>query len=154
MALDKQSGWECRFCSERLRPYPLRGWKRLLCVFPIRKFKCPHCFDIFLKPISLLAGIPFVRPLFCEKTSVAASISERISSRRTDRPKLKQKNHEKAGFLLRLGHQVSLLEGRASNSAGKFFHACWLGCLWPLHWLSRKSEFKLTRSGKSKSRRR
>ena len=150
MASDEQSRWECRFCFERLRPYPLSGWKRLLYVFAIRKFKCPHCFNMFVKPIDLVARIPFVGKLFCEKSNAAASIGARIRSLRTGRSKREQKDRRKVGFLLRLGHQVSLLERRVSDCVGTVFRACWLGCLWPLHRLSRK----LTRLGKSKSRER
>jgi hypothetical protein len=46
------SPYKCSFCSNRLEPLKYRGWRVILLVLPIRDFRCPQCFTVFLKPVA------------------------------------------------------------------------------------------------------
>ena len=46
------SPYKCSFCSDRLEPLKFRGWRVILLIFPMRDFRCPHCFAVFSKPVA------------------------------------------------------------------------------------------------------
>ena len=145
MTSDKKSGWDCQFCAEKLSQHPFSGWERLLYVVPIRRFRCSHCFNIYLKPASLVAGIPFVGKLFCEKRGVMPRLRAQLRSRRRNRPQ-----HGDVGLLMRVGTGMSYLDSSISIGVRRIFRVLWIGCRWPFHRFVKTFQ----RSRKSKSRRR
>ena len=45
------SPYKCTFCSDRLEQLKFRGWRVIFMVLPMRDFRCPHCFNVFSKPV-------------------------------------------------------------------------------------------------------
>lgn len=95
----KKHGWVCGFCSERLKQQSLVSWHRLLWFLPIRTFRCPHCFQLFRKPVAFVSVIPIVGTLFCEKQGGTAAVSSVISKITRKR---RRRTYEQAGMLVRL----------------------------------------------------
>ncbi len=156
---DERSGWECRFCSEKLQPQPLLGWRRLLWIVPVRAFRCPHCFSTYRKPAACIAAIPIVGKLFCEKRGVAAGVSGMISSvvRHGRSAPRNQRDYVNAGWFLRFARWTGSAETKTFDFLGRVFRTVIRQLLWPFHWFSKKflrSKGKLLPSYRSKSRRR
>jgi len=152
MSADERTGWECRFCFEKLKSQPLIGWRRLLWIVPVRTFRCQHCFNTFLKPAAFIAAIPFVGRLFCEKRGVSASVSELLSNP-TVRGRKSRRNYVNAGWFVRFARWTGRVDSNAGETFGRFFRIF----LWPFHWLSKKflgNSRKSQRSDHSRSRKR
>lgn len=64
LSSDRSGPYRCNFCAENLHQQSLEGWKRILILTPLRSFKCPHCFNVFLRPLSVIGYLPGVRWLF------------------------------------------------------------------------------------------
>jgi hypothetical protein len=136
MSTSKRTGWECRFCSENLKPQSLIGWRRLLWIVPVRTFRCPHCFHTFQKPVAIVAAIPLVGKLFCEKRRLVASVSKTISGV-VRRGKSSRRDHVHAGRIVRFGRWAGKVESGLSGLLGKVFRTLLLQVLWPFHWFSK-----------------
>lgn len=152
MSADERTGWECRFCFEKLKPQPLIGWRRLLWIVPVRAFRCPHCFNLFQKPAAMIAAIPFVGNLFCSKRGVSGSVSEMISTV-ARRGKSSRRNYVHEGWFVRFARWTGRVESNAGETLGRFFRTL----LWPFHRFSKKflgTSDKSQRSYHSKSRKR
>ncbi|MBL8819422.1 MAG: hypothetical protein JNL58_25545 [Planctomyces sp.] len=53
--------YRCRFCNEYLHPAAERAvdlWKRL---FLFRTFQCPHCFELYDRPLTILGRLCLVQ---------------------------------------------------------------------------------------------
>jgi hypothetical protein len=137
LSVDERSGWECRFCSEKLKQQPLAGWSRLLWIVPVRPFRCPHCFNTFQKPAAFVAAIPFVGRLFCEKRGVAASVSG-IFSGRVRRKRSSQRNYVNAGWFVRFARWTVSAETKTVDLFGRVFRTVIRKVLWPFHRFSKK----------------
>ena len=152
MLEDDRTGWDCRFCREKLKQQSLTGWRRLFWIFPVRTFRCPHCFNTFRKPVVVIASIPVVGPLFCEKRGVSASVS-RLWSKPLVRRKKRSRNYITVGWFVRFARWTGRIDSNLSQTIGRLFRAC----LWPLHLFSKKfltTSQNSLRSGRSKSRKR
>ena len=159
MSADERSGWECRFCSEKLQPQPLVGWRRLLWIVPVRAFRCPHCFNSYQKPAAFIATLSVVGKLFCEKRGVAANVSGMISSmvRRGRSSQRNQRDYVNAGWLVRLARWTGSAETKTFDVLRRVCRTAIRQVLWPFHWFSKKflrSKDKLLSPYRSKSRRR
>ena len=137
MSADERTGWECRFCSEKLKPQLLVGWRRLLWPVPIRTFRCPHCFSTFQKPAAFVAAIPLVGKLFCEKRGGAANVSVMIS-RVARRRNSSHRSYVNAGWIVRFARWTGYAESRTTDFLCKTFRDLWRLCLWPVQWFSKK----------------
>lgn len=137
MTSDEQSGWECRFCSEKLKPQPLLGWRRLFWIVPVREFRCPHCFNTFKKPVAVIAAIPLVGGLFCEKRGVSVHVAGMISGA-ARRGKSRRRNYVNASWVVRFGRWTGSLESKVSGFISRIIRAFVMNALWPFHWLSRE----------------
>ncbi len=156
MSADERTGWECRFCSEKLQPQPQIGWQRLLWIVPVRKFRCPHCFNTYQKPVALIAAIPLVGRLFCEKRGVAANVSGMISGA-ARRGRSSQRNYVNAGWFVRFARWTGSVESKTADFVGRILRTLSLKILWPLHWFSKtflRSNDKSPSSNRSRSKRR
>ena len=156
MSADERTGWECRFCFEKLKPQPLIGWRRLLWIVPVRAFRCPHCFNLFQKPAAMIAAIPFVGKLFCSKRGVSGSVSEMISTV-ARRGKNSRRNYVDEGWFVSSGRWIENAESKASQFLGKSFRTLGRHVLWPFHWFSGKflrsrGKSLLSHGSRSKSR--
>jgi len=63
------------------RPY--QGWRRWMSLMPVREFKCPHCFEVFLKPPEAIGRLPLIGAFFRRsrlKTSRRLPVRGRSSS--------------------------------------------------------------------------
>ena len=152
MSANEPIGWECRFCFKKLKPQPLIGWRRLLWIIPVRTFRCPHCFNTFLKPAAFVASIPFVGGLFCEKRGVSASVSEMLSNPSV-RGKKSRRNYVNAGWFVRFARWTGRVDSNAGETLSRFFRTL----LRPLKWCSKMflgSSESSQRSNRSKSRKR
>ena len=152
MSADKRTGWECRFCFEKLKSQPLIGWRRLLWIIPVRTFRCPHCFNRFLKPVAFIAEIPFVGRLFCEKRGMSASVSEMLSNPAICGKK-SRRNYVNAGWFVRFARWTGRVDSSAEEIFGRFFRIF----LWPFHWFSMKfmgNSDQTRRSDRSRARQR
>ncbi len=152
MSADERTGWECRFCFEKLKPQSLTGWRRLLWIVPVRTFRCPHCFNTFQKPAAFIAAMLLARRIFCEKRGVSASVSEMLSNPPL-RGKTSRRNYVNPGWFVRFARWTGRVEANAAETFGRFFRSL----LWPLHWFSKKllgTSDKSQPSDRSKSRRR
>jgi hypothetical protein len=82
---DRSSPYRCNFCAENLHQQSLEGWKRFLVLTPLRSFKCPHCFTVFLRPLSVIGVLPGIRWLFGtapkEKLRLAMDTAKRGSEK-------------------------------------------------------------------------
>lgn len=52
MSRKSPSPYKCSFCSDRLEQLKFRGWRVVLMLLPMRDFRCPHCFNVFSKPVT------------------------------------------------------------------------------------------------------
>jgi len=152
MSTDEKTGWECRFCFEKLKRQPLIGWRRLLWIVPVRSFRCPHCFNTYQKPAAVVAAIPFVGRLFCEKRGVSGRVSG-ILSRPSVRGKTSRRNYVHVSWFMRLAHWAGRVESKTSVTFGRVFRTL----LWPFHWFSKTflgASETSQRSNRSKARKR
>ncbi len=138
MSTEERTGWECRFCFEQLKRSPSTGWQRLLWFIPVRPFRCPHCFNTFQKPIGLLASVPFVKQVFCEKRGVAAELRGAIANQ-AGRKKSSRRNYVNSGWFVRFARWSGKIETRVSDGFKGFVRKIWLTFLWLQSWLSRKT---------------
>jgi hypothetical protein len=155
MATEEKTGWECRFCFERLKRSPSLGWQRLLWFVPVRPYRCPHCFNTFQKPVGFLANIPFVKHVFCEKRGLYAGLRGlivKLAGRKTD----SRRNYVNPNWFVRFARWTGEIETRASDAFKGTVRKIWLTFLWPLHWLSRKTgnSHRSLQSCRTKSRKR
>ena len=152
MSTNERNGWQCRNCFEQLEPQSLIGWRRLLWIIPVRTFRCPHCFNTFQKPVSLIAAIPFVGRLFCEKRGMSRSVLGMLSSPYV-RGKKSRRNYVNVAWFMRFARWAGRIESKISVTLGGFFRTF----LWPFHWFSKTflgASEKSQRSDRSKSRKR
>jgi hypothetical protein len=61
------------------------GWRVWMYLLPVREFKCPHCFEVFLRPIEIIGRLPLVSSLFARSSPLkdAVSRSRKRSRRRS-----------------------------------------------------------------------
>lgn len=138
MSSKQAPGWECRFCFEQLKRCPTTSWqRRLRWVIPVRRFRCPHCFNTFQKPAGLIAAIPFVRRIFCEKRGVWVGIQE-VTSGIAGSRKNNQRNYVNANLLVRFSRWTDRTESRISDSVKQSAHTVWVRFMQSRHWLNRK----------------
>ncbi len=135
------SKYKCSFCSEHLHLHPYVGWSRLLTILPFRNFKCPHCFEIFRKPIESLSWLSLPSS-FSSKRIRSRSIDKagRAASKTSDRL-------ERNVFLVlsRFGKKVSDWEQAAWSRSVKLFEF--------LNPFSRKRRRTRSESSRSRNRR-
>lgn len=154
MSADRPTGWKCRFCSIKLKPQSLVGWRRLLWTVPVRTFRCPHCFRTFQKPAAFVAAIPLVSIIFSEKRGGAANVLNMISGV-ARRQKRRQQDYVNAGWFVLFARWTGNVESRAYYFFCKHLRPLWLLCLSPFHWFSKKflrSRHNSLPSFRSKSR--
>ncbi len=135
MSEAKQYGWECGFCSERLKQQSLVGWRRLLWFVPIRTFRCPHCFQLFRKPVAFVSMIPIIGTMFCEKRGGTAAVSGIIS---VVARKRRRRTYAQAGMLVRLAHFVEIIESKLSDALDVVMRTFSLVFLRPFRWVSKR----------------
>lgn len=128
-------GWECGFCSERLKQQSLVGWHRLMWFLPIRTFRCPHCFQLFRKPVALVSMIPVIGMIFCEKRGGTAAVSGIIS---VVARKRRRKVYEQGGMLVRLARCVEFVESKFSDGLDVALRTVSLVLLRPFRRLSKR----------------
>ena len=155
MSTEETTGWECRFCFEQLKRCPCVGWQRLLWLVPVRPHRCPHCFNTFQKPVGVLANLPFVKQIFCEKRGVSAKLRRTMANvavRKTSR----RRNYANPNWMVRFTRWSCKIETKALESFKDIFHRIWMLLLWLIYWLSRKTGIsnRSLLSSRSKPRRR
>lgn len=136
MPTEEKTGWECRFCFEQLKRCPSEGWQRRLWFVPVRPYRCPHCFNTFQKPVWVLANIPFVKRIFCEKRGVSAGFRGKIAEL-AGRKASNRRNYVNPNWFVRFARWTGKIETKASDTFNGFVRKIWLTFLWPIHWLSR-----------------
>jgi hypothetical protein len=155
MSTEERTGWECRFCFQQLKRCSLSGWQRLLWFVPVRPYRCPHCFNTFQKPVEILASLPFVKQIFCEKRGVSACVRGMISNA-AGRKTSSRRNYVNPNWFVRFARWTGKIETQASDTLKRIWREICLAFLWPIYWLFRKSGIsnRSLPSSRSKSRRR
>lgn len=79
------SPYKCSFCSDRLEPLKFRGWRVILMLFPMRDFRCPHCFAVFSKPVAWIGRcLPTVSVPKIDEVSKRVRRANRAASTTSD----------------------------------------------------------------------
>ena len=154
MSADRPTGWKCRFCSIKLRPQSLVGWRRLLWTVPVRPFRCPHCFRTFHKPPAFVAATPLVSRFFTENRGNSADVLNMIPGV-ARRQRNSYQNDMRAGWFVLFARWTSDIESRAFYFLCRNLRPLWLLCLSPFHWFSKRylrSGYNWLPSLRSKSR--
>ena len=100
------SPYKCSFCSDRLEQLKFRGWRVIFMVFPMRDFRCPHCFAVFSKPVTWIGRcLPSISIPKIEGVSKRVRRANRAASNTSD-TLLKRC----LKFLSRLGKRVTDME--------------------------------------------
>jgi hypothetical protein len=111
------SPYKCSFCSDRLEQLKFRGWRVIFMLFPMRDFRCPHCFAVFSKPVTWIGRcLPTVSIQKIEGVSKRVRRANRAASTTSDSV-LKQC----LKFLSRLGKWVTGAEEFLGNMCKKCF---------------------------------
>ena len=115
LSSEKSSIYKCSFCSDRLTQQPLLGWRCALLLLPMRKFRCPHCFDISSKPVQWIGRwLPGARLASLDRVSRKVRHANRAATKTSDRM-----NHGVLRALSSFGKRVTRLEQTFSATARK-----------------------------------
>lgn len=83
MSSHKTSNYRCNFCSDHLMQRQFHGWRIWMYLLPVREFKCPHCFEVFLRPVQIIGRLPIISGLFAQSSPLKDAMSRtRKRSRR------------------------------------------------------------------------
>lgn len=73
VADDRRSRYRCSFCSENLLLLPYRGWGRWRRMLPVRRYRCPHCFETVTRPVEWIGTCGPFRDWFRQSTASASA---------------------------------------------------------------------------------
>ena len=143
MSTHKTSKYRCNFCSEHLMQRQFNGWRRWMYLLPVREFKCPHCFEVFMRPIEQIGRLPFVSGFFGQSSPLKEVVS-RTRSRRSRSQSSLEPGRRISRSLANFGKKVNRMEQAAF---AKFVGA--LRFLNPARLFSKSSRRSRPRSMKS-----
>lgn len=78
---EQASNYKCSFCSDQLRPMRYDGWKRCLELLPVREYQCPHCFQVYLRPVESLDRRHMLSSLFRWRVSSGNQVHDEQRSK-------------------------------------------------------------------------
>jgi hypothetical protein len=119
------------------------GWRCWMYVLPVREFKCPHCFEVFTRPIELIGQLPVISS-FVGQSSPLKDVVSRSRSRRSRSQSSLEPGRRISRSLANFGKKVNRMEqGAFAGFVGlvRFLN--------PFRWFSKSSGRSRPRSMKS-----